>query len=119
MMATDDSAAAYIPPEAKRLPRTGGYGGQVRIVLAIVLGAGALYRGLANHFRFEAWSERRAAWHRRCDAPRNQTYATLSAYAASRESCRQELDALTAEARRKGWLPASPTAKSSPASPAR
>jgi hypothetical protein len=117
--ATDTQTTPDVPPEARRLPRTGEYAGRVRIVLIVIFAVGTMYRGLTNYFRFEAWSERRAAWHQRCDFPRQQTFATLTAYAVSRDWCQHELDALTAEARRNGWGPPEPAAAASPAAPAR
>jgi hypothetical protein len=70
----------------------------VGILLAVILGG--MYFG-PDHQAFIAWEARRANWHQKCDAYQ-QTKSTDPA-AAIAALCKEELDALIADAERHGW----------------
>jgi hypothetical protein len=58
---------------------------------------GLLYCG-ADHQRFLAFDAQRDAWHRKCDAYLTTPLTNPAAFA-----CNQELNELTAYAKRQGW----------------
>jgi hypothetical protein len=64
------------------------------ILLAIV---GFAYFG-EDHQQYLEFSQRREAWHRRCDA-----YVDKPATTPEAQACARELSELTAYAKRKGW----------------
>lgn len=67
--------------------------------LAIVVGVVLLIGWLAtDNTKFQEFSARRAAWHRKCDA-----YVKTPLSDPTAKACNAELEALMAEARREGW----------------
>jgi len=71
------------------------------VVWVLVVGLGSCYFS-DEHQRFLAFDARRTQWHLDCDVYRNVTPTTANARKI--EDCQERLDALSAYAKRNGWM---------------
>lgn len=71
-------------------------------VALVVAGIAAIYFG-ADHQRFIAFAAQRDAWHRKCDIYTGKALAELGSDAQDARACAEELNAMTAYAKRQGW----------------
>jgi hypothetical protein len=80
--------------------KTGPRWGRIALVVGVLLASpiALVYCG-ADHQRFLKFAEQRDAWHRRCDGYTDKAVG-LNPIA---RACKEELEALTAYAKRQGW----------------
>jgi len=72
--------------------------GRLLAILATVVAVPTVTIAYRTHRRFVAFTEQRAAWHHQCDAYRQVPLTDPAARA-----CNEELERLTALAKREGW----------------